>query len=67
MSTVSAIAISLGYLCRRPLPHLGYSSCGKDSIGSYAVLLILESRGFKSISRLDLSDSNCRYDLMTVN
>ena len=38
-----AIAISLGYLYRQPLLYLGYSSCGQDSIGGCAVLLVLDS------------------------
>ena len=67
MSAVSAMAISLGYLRGWPLPHLGCSSCSRDSIGGCAVLLISESRGFGSISRSDSSDFNCRYGLMTID
>ena len=40
MSTVSTIAINLGYLYRRPLPYLNYSSCGKSSISNCVVLLV---------------------------
>ena len=40
---MSAMAVSLKYLRRQPLPHLGYSSCGQDSIGGCAVLLVLDS------------------------
>ena len=67
MSTISAIAISLRYLYRRPLPYLSCSSYSRDFIGSYTVLLILESKGFGLISELNLSDSNCRYSLMTID
>ena len=42
ISTVSAIAISLKYLYRRPLPYLGCNSCCKGSTGSYLVLLVLD-------------------------
>ena len=64
---MSAIAISLGYLCRRPLPYLGYSSYGQDFIGNSTVLLILDSWGFKSVSRSDLSNLDRKYGLTTVN
>ena len=67
MSTMSAIAISSGYLRRQPLPRLGYSSCGRDSIGGCTVLLISDSWGFRSISRSDSSDSSRKYSLRTVN
>ena len=67
MSTVSTMAINSGYLYRRPLPYLGYSSYSKDFKGNCAVLLMLESRGFGLISGLDLSDSNYRYSLTTID
>ena len=37
------MAINKGYLYRRPLPYLGYSSCGKSSISNYTVPLALNS------------------------
>ena len=61
------MAISLGYLYRRSLPYLGCSSYSKDFTGNYAVLLILKSRSFRSISKLNLSNSNYRYGLITVD
>ena len=67
MSAVSAIAISLEYLRRRPLPHLGCNSYSRDSIGSYVVLSISEFKGFRSISESDSSDSNYKYGLTTIN
>ena len=64
---MSAIALSLGYLRRRPLPYLGYSSYSRDFTGNCAVLSILESRSFKLIFGLDLSNSNCKYSLTTID
>ena len=40
---MSTIAVSLGYLHRRPLPYLDYSNWGKGFTGSYIILLILNS------------------------
>ena len=67
MSTLSAMAVSLRYLYKRPLLYLGCGNYGEDFIGSCTVLLILEFRGFRLISRSGLSNSNCRYSLMTID
>jgi hypothetical protein len=66
MSAVSVIAVSSGYLYRQPLPCLGCDSCSQSSTDSCTVLSTLDSWGFRSISRLDLVDSDCRYSLTTV-
>ena len=67
MSAVSAMVMSSGYLHGRFLPHLGCGSCSRDSTGGCAVLLILESKGFGSILGSDLSNSNHRYGLTTID
>ena len=66
---ISTIAVSKGYLCRRPQPRFstGWGSCGKNSINSYTVLLVLDFESFGLISKLNLNNFNCRYSLTTVD
>ena len=64
---ISAIDINKGYLYRRPLPYLNYSSCGRGFIGSCTVPSVLDSWGFGLISRLNSNNLDHRYGLTTVN
>jgi hypothetical protein len=67
MSAVSVIAVSSEYLYRQPLFCLGCDSCGQGSTDGCTVLLTLDSWGFRSISRSDSVNSDCRYSLTTVD